>query len=173
MRERKSSGGAGHGDFERAARDAEIPDARAEKSSRGVCPGNDGVEPDAHVAAQSPLKIPRAEEIQTAPGYNFTGMQMDHGNHQKLAKATKLPHRLVSPSGVPQDRATSVPLWQITSFQQLADSLSFSKKSTPLQSSKSSLFLQNTRGGVSPTQLRDIRGGVPLRDLFRCHEAHN
>src|SRR5260370_17070012 len=97
MRERKSSGGAGHGDFERAARDAEIPDARAEKSSRGVCPGNDGVEPDAHVAAQSPLKIPRAEEIQTAPGYNFTGMQMDHGNHQKLAKATKLPHRLVYP----------------------------------------------------------------------------
>src|SRR5712671_2564431 len=73
--------------------------ARAEKSSRGVCPGHDGVEPDAHVAAQSPLKIPRAEEIQTAPGYNFTGMQMDHGNHQKLAKATKLPHRLVHPRG--------------------------------------------------------------------------
>ena len=77
----------------------------------------------------------------------------------------------VSPSGVPQDRATSVPLWQITSFQQLADSLSFSKKSTPLQSSKSSLFLQNTRGGVSRTQLRDIRGGVPLRELVRCTET--
>src|SRR5713226_7953841 len=93
----ESTGRAGHGDFERAARDAEIPNARAGKSSRGVCLGNDGVEPDAHVAAQSPLKIPRAEEIQTAPGYNFTGMQMHHGNHQKLAKATKLPHGLVHP----------------------------------------------------------------------------
>src|SRR5260370_923161 len=94
----ESTGRAGHRDFERAARDAEIPDARAGKSSRGVCPGHDGVEPDAHVAAQSPLKIPRAEEIQTAPGYNSTGKQMDHGNHQKLAKPTKVPHRLGTPA---------------------------------------------------------------------------
>src|SRR6266571_1477667 len=86
----ESTGRAGHRDFERAARDAEIPDARAGKSSRGVCPGNDGVEPDAHVAAQSPLKIPRAEEIQTAPGYNFTGMQMDHGNYQKTRQGNKV-----------------------------------------------------------------------------------
>jgi hypothetical protein len=46
---------------------------------------------------QSPLKIPRLEEIQTAPGYNFTGTQMDHGNYQKLAMATQLPHRLGYP----------------------------------------------------------------------------
>jgi hypothetical protein len=41
---------------------------------------------------------------------------------------------------------SSVPPWQIPSFHQLADSLSLPKKSTPLQSSKSSLFCQNTRG---------------------------
>jgi transposase len=90
----KSTGRAGHRDFERAARDAEIPDARAGKSSRGVCPAHHRVAPDTDVAAQSPLKIPRAEEIQTAPGYIFTGTQMDHGNYQKLAMATQLPHRL-------------------------------------------------------------------------------
>ncbi|SRR6266478_117894 len=36
------------------------------------------------------------------------------------------------------------------SFQQLAASLPPPKKSTPLQSSESSLFLQNTRGGGVP-----------------------
>jgi hypothetical protein len=41
---------------------------------------------------------------------------------------------------------SSVPLWQGTPFHQLAASLFLPKKSTPLQSSKSSLFCQNTRG---------------------------
>jgi hypothetical protein len=51
----------------------------------------------------------------------------------------------------PHIRATlsdSVSLWQILLFHTLADSLSFPKKSSPLQSSKSKLFVQNTRGGV-------------------------
>jgi hypothetical protein len=41
----------------------------------------------------------------------------------------------------------SVSLWQIHSFHTLAASLPAPKKSTPLQSSKSSLFFGNTRGG--------------------------
>jgi hypothetical protein len=54
---------------------------------------------------------------------------------------------------------------QVTPFHQLAASLASPKKSTPLQSSKSSLFSGNTGvGWVSRTQLRDTRGeGVPLR----------
>src|SRR5216684_3902074 len=45
--------------------------------------------------------------------------------------------------------ATSYPL----SFQAIAASLRSPKKSNPLESSKSSLFLQNTRGGGTPTNL--------------------
>ena len=41
----------------------------------------------------------------------------------------------------------SVSLWQTPCFQYFAASWTSPKKSTPLQSSKSSLFLQNTRGG--------------------------
>jgi hypothetical protein len=48
------------------------------------------------------------------------------------------------------------------SFHQLAASLALPRKSTPLQSSKSRLFLQNTGGGVSRMQLRDTRGGEYL-----------
>src|SRR6266849_10596412 len=44
---------------------------------------------------------------------------------------------------------------QVTPFHALAASLSLPKKSTPLQSSKSSLFFGNTRGG-----------GAPLRSLY-------
>jgi hypothetical protein len=47
-------------------------------------------------------------------------------------------------------------------FHQLAASLALPRKSTPLQSSKSRLFLQNTGGGVSRMQLRDTRGGEYL-----------
>ena len=54
----------------------------------------------------------------------------------------------------------SVPLWQIPSFQQLAASLSLPKKSTPLQSSKSRLFCQNTRGGV-PSAISVLRSQCP------------
>src|SRR5216683_3036095 len=43
--------------------------------------------------------------------------------------------------------ATSYPL----SFQAIAASFALPKKSSPLESSKSSLFLQNTRGGGTPT----------------------
>jgi hypothetical protein len=52
------------------------------------------------VAAQSPLKITRAEEIQTAQGYNFPGTQMNHETHQTSSKATQLPHRLAPPPRV-------------------------------------------------------------------------
>jgi hypothetical protein len=49
---------------------------------------------------------------------------------------------------------------QVTSFQSFAASLASPKKSTPLQSSKSSLFCQNAGvGWASRTQLRDARGG--------------
>src|SRR5260370_19592916 len=41
----------------------------------------------------------------------------------------------------------SVSLWHIHSFHTLAASFPAPKKSTPLQSSKSSLFFGNTRGG--------------------------
>jgi hypothetical protein len=54
---------------------------------------------------------------------------------------------------------------QVTCFHQLAASLSSPKKSTPLQSSKSSLFFGNAGvwGGASRTLLRDTRGmGVPI-----------
>jgi hypothetical protein len=45
----------------------------------------------------------------------------------------------------------SVPLWQILRFAILGHSLVSSENSTPLQSSNSTLFAQNTRGwGVSP-----------------------
>src|SRR6266404_850476 len=40
----------------------------------------------------------------------------------------------------------SVPPWQVPSFHQFAASLSPPKTPTPLQSSKSRLFCQNTRG---------------------------
>jgi len=51
---------------------------------------------------------------------------------------------LSAPSAIPSIRRF------LFSFQQLAASLPPPKKSTPLQSSKSSLFLQNTRGGGGP-----------------------
>jgi hypothetical protein len=94
--------------LERAARDAEIPDARAGKSSRGVGPGNDGVEPDAHVAALSPLKIPRAEEVQTAPGYNFTGMHTDHGKSPKTRHGNKVATQAQLPPLPPAFRRSDV-----------------------------------------------------------------
>src|SRR6266404_3666578 len=63
----------------------------------------------------------------------------------------------LSPRGVPilevrflSVLRVSVPLWQVPLFHTLAASLSSSKKSSPLQSGKSSLFLQSTRGGVGP-----------------------
>jgi len=54
-------------------------------------------------------------------------------------------------------------------FQPLADSFTSPKKSSPLESSKSSLFFQNAGvwGGASRTQLRDTRGGgIPQNRPF-------
>ncbi len=63
-----------------------------------------------------------------------------------------------------------MPPWQIPSFHQLGASLLLSKKSTPLQSSKSRLFFGNAGvwGWASRTQLRDTRvGGIPGNSLWR------
>jgi len=63
------------------------------------------------------------------------------------------PHaRVSSPASHPRllHLCVSVSLWQTPCSQYFAASLASPKKSTPLQSSKSSLFLQNTRGGGIP-----------------------
>jgi hypothetical protein len=46
-------------------------------------------------------------------------------------------------------------------FHILAASLSSPKKSTPLESSKSRLFFQSTRGGVYPPFLSALQSGLP------------
>jgi hypothetical protein len=58
------------------------------------------------------------------------------------------PNRICGPIATTHSlpSVSSVPPWQGTPFHQLAASLFLPKKSTPLQSSKSSLFCQNTRG---------------------------
>jgi hypothetical protein len=60
----KSTGRAGHRNFERAARDEAVPDARAAQSGHRICPGNDRVEPDAHVAAYSTRRPLGIEQCQ-------------------------------------------------------------------------------------------------------------
>jgi hypothetical protein len=64
--------------------------------------------------------------------------------------------------------ATNYPL----SFDTVANSLALRRNATPLESSKSELFAQNTRGmgWVSRTQLRDTRGGVDPQPRFTPSE---
>src|SRR6266700_1898680 len=90
----ESTGRAGHRDFERAARNAEIQDARAGKSSRGVCPGHYRVELDTHVAAQPARETFRVEQIHTKRSTTSPDKQMNHETHQNSPQATQLPHRL-------------------------------------------------------------------------------
>jgi len=54
-------------------RDAAVPDAWAEKCSRGVCHGYNRVEPDAHVAAQPARETSRVEQIRAERPTTFAG----------------------------------------------------------------------------------------------------
>ena len=76
------------------------------------------------------------------------------------------------------EAAVSARSWrQISRFHTLADSLSLPKKLSPVESSKSRLFSQNTRGGVSRINLRNTRVGVvlpiayPAIAFYRCRLA--
>src|SRR5712692_8582071 len=70
---------------------------------------------------------------------------------QYLSRSQQLPHTSCRdggiPSIVPNDRLSDLQTRQLFCLQKLAASFASPKKSTPLQSSKSSLFLQNTGGG--------------------------
>src|SRR6202047_2203358 len=67
-------------------------------------------------------------------------------------------------------------LYSLFVFHTIVDSFAFSKKPTPSQSSKSTLFFQNTRGEVFPIRLLDSRqeslssclGGKPFHLRALC-----
>jgi len=95
----------------------------------------------------------------------FTQTHRGVGDLPSLFLATRLPRSSEGPLATRHS-----PLSSPLCFHTLANSLSLSKKSTPLQSSKSTLFRKNTRGwGIPKLQIRECRfkTGGPTSPHYR------
>ncbi len=90
----------------------------------------------------------------------FTSMQNPRGCRGQISEAAQP----FSVRSVPA-RPTGGPPRQIHSFHTLADSLSSRKKSSPLESTTSTLFSQNTRGGGWSTGDREREAGWHVSSL--------